>query len=553
MDDYLYDEALESGRPQASKMLDKEVLYVQDQNGGSYNGQIQIDTSTLANSGRWTAYSEAYLEIPLQLTYKSSVDSTAAAVVNGFILGLKNGYHQIIDSIQVDYNNTNVVQLQPFTNFFVSYKLMTSFSQDDVKKHGSSIGFCPDSAGSFNWYAGASAVGNGTSNNLVNPVAATPGWRLGGDGYLDSYNAGLLQRLKQTAYPLTTNDTGYGTNPEINTVALANQIGKNYVMDSGAAAAKVWQWNIIATIRLKDLCDFFDKMPLVRGAFLRFTINYNSCSQTITQVLNTSMVVASTTMKSGRTNPMMVAAAAATNPSYTLLTGTNTISCGISTSTTNSIGSSQISNCRLYVPAYELDPVLESQLLTVQPRRDITYTDIYNYNVSAIGAGSSFNQILTNGIVNPKYVVVIPVLNGAAGNAATAALTPYQSCFDSCPGTSSPMAAITQFNVQVSGKNMFQQNFQYDYEAFMNELQSVNALNGGCSTGLTSGLIGAYEFDNGYRYYVCDVSRRTSSDDKVPKSVVITGTNNTSKIMDYVCFIVYERNISIDLQTSQIL
>jgi hypothetical protein len=88
-----------------------------------------------------------------------------------------------------------------------------------------------------------------------------------------------------TGYQLNTRNTGFGGNPEINTAALANQIGKNYQTDNGVAAAgRVWQWNIMATIRLKDIADFFDKIPLVKGAFMRFTINYNTAAATVTSV-----------------------------------------------------------------------------------------------------------------------------------------------------------------------------------------------------------------------------------------------------------------------------
>jgi hypothetical protein len=174
---------------------------------------------------------------------------------------LKNGYYQLIDSIQVDHNNRNIIALQPFTNFFTNYKILSSMSADDLKKCGPSIGFNPDSAGSAAYAAAANANGDGTSNNVVNPAEA-----LTYASQIDPYNAGLLKRFQMTGYQLNTKNTGIGANPEINTTALANQIGKNYQTDNGGAAAgRVWQWNILATIRLKDIADFFDKIPLVKG------------------------------------------------------------------------------------------------------------------------------------------------------------------------------------------------------------------------------------------------------------------------------------------------
>ena len=167
------------------------MFYIQDQNSGVYNGQILFDTSVLSNSGQWLAYSEAYIQIPFVMTFQSSTDVSAAnAYVQGFAMGLKNGYYQLIDSIQVDYNNKNIIGLQPFTNFFVNYKVMSSFSADDLKKWGPTIGFNPDSAGSGSYAAAANANGDGSSNNVVNPASA-----LTYASQIDPYNAGLLKRL----------------------------------------------------------------------------------------------------------------------------------------------------------------------------------------------------------------------------------------------------------------------------------------------------------------------------------------------------------------------
>jgi hypothetical protein len=551
MDNFLYEQTLEDD-VSVNQMVDKEVLHVLDQNGGSYNGQITFDCSPLANSGKWLSYREGYLQVPFVMTYKSDADSTAANVVNGFYAGLKNGSHHIIDSIQVDYNNTNVVQLQPFTNFYVSYKLMTSFSEDDVKKHGPTIGFNPDSAESYSFSAGAARNGDGYANNAVNKDLA-----IAYRNSLGNCNEGYLDRLRNTAYPLTTRDTGINSLPQIATTALANQIGMNYVQDNaGAGAARVWQWNILATIRLKDVSDFFDKMPLVRGATLRLIVNYNSFTNTITSAsaANPTLVLAANGVvaNSGRTNPMMVSSAAASNPLVTILDGANTFSCGVATCA-NKFASASLPSCRLYVPAYELNPAYESQLLQLRKTSEIVYTDIYNYNISNVSAGASFNQILTNGIVNPKMLVVMPYANTSAGVYANVTTPVWQSPFDSAPATTSPLCALTQFNVQVSGRNLFQQNFQYDFEAFINEMQSANAINGGADTGLTCGLLGQKEWSLAYRYYVADLSRRLPADDNIPKSITIQGTNNSGVALDLVCFIAFERRIRLDMSTGAII
>lgn len=79
------------------------------------------------------------------------------------------------------------------------------------------------------------------------------------------------------------------------------------------------------------------------------------------------------------------------------------------------------------------------------------------------------------------------------------------------------------------------------------ELSRVNAINGGETVGITSGLITADMWSNAYRYYVADVSRREKSEDIVPKSITLIGTNNTAITMDYICFVVFERKIKINM------
>lgn len=553
MDAALYEETLDS-QSSVNPCISKEVLYVQDQNGGSYNGQITFDTSILSNSGAWLAYSEAFLEIPFVCTFSSSGD--VAAATNAFLVGLKNGSHHLIDSLQVDYNNTNVIQLQPFTNFYVSYKMMTSFSQDDVKKHGPGLNFCPDTASSFSFEAKSGSNGDGYSNNRVYPLTA-PAYT-GNAAVFDGFNEGLAQRLKSTAYGVsgTTLTGGYGALPTTNTLASCNQIAKNYATDNAVAGAgRIVQWNIMATIRLKDIADFFDKLPLVKGGFMRIIVNYNSSTTALAAIAEgDTMSVSSITMNSGRTNPIMVTSGAANNPSVGVLDvaadATFTVRCGVR-SVSNSFASPPITSCRLYVPAYSLNPVYEEQLLALKPIKEVVYTDIYNYNISNVGASGSFNAILTNGIVNPKYVVVIPYANSSTAASVFATFTGpvYQSPFDSAPATTTPMASLTNFNVQIGGKNVFQQNFNYDFESFMNEVASVNAINGGSTVGLSNGLIGKFEWDNGYRYYIADVSRRIPAEDSVPKSISIQGTNNSGVPLDLVTFIVFERRVKINMMT----
>ena len=570
MDSKIYEEALIEQFAD-EPMVEKQVLYVQDQNGGSYNGQISIDTTVLSNSGMWNDYSEAYLQIPYNVTLKSDVSVVAVGKVSPFTLGIKAGYHHIIDSIQVQYNGKSVVQQQPYTNFHAHYKMMTSWSQDDVKKHGSINGFIPDTAGACNYANADSVHGDGTCNNIVNPlVAGTVPFRLGLiSETLSLTNQGYYERLKLCAMPAITSNNfgvngaaGYGANPNCGVTVAAvksfcNSLGKNYVTDSnGVAAANVWQWKFLATIRLKDLHDFFKQIPITKGAYLTMTVNYNAFTHTV-NVANGAAGVRghanAPVMNSGRSCPIMYSSGATLNPNTVDLGGAGilTIAGGIGTGISNYVEAGLLSQCRLYVPSYRLKPEFESQLLKQSPTKKFRYNEIMNYNVLGVATSGSINQILSNGVTNPKALVVVPQMTATAS--AATAVEPHQSIFDSAPGTTSPLSALSQFNVQLAGRNVFQASLQYDFEVFKNEVASACAIDGGSTVGLCNGLLGLFEWDNNYRYYVCDLSRQASLNEGVPQSVVLLGTNLAANAMNYYCFVEYEKEVEIDMITGQLL
>jgi hypothetical protein len=552
----------------------KEVLYIQDQNsGGSYAGQIQFDCSSLANNQRWLNYQEAYLEIPFQIDFKSSVDITAAGV-NAYTAGLKNGYYQIIDSMQVDLNNQNIVQLQNNLNMLVNYKVLTSFSQDDLDKLGPSIGVGPDTAESYTFSATTSVNGDGYCNNRNIREAEIQEYDI------RSYNnAGLYNRQKYTTAisPIAANQTdalpttSNGTTGE----SIYRAEGANYMTaDTGVGAARVYSWVILATIRLKDICDWFDKVPLMKGANYRFTINYNSCKTEIsashTNVAgppstdSVIMVTASHIQLSGHSNPVIFASGADFSAGYSTIiaipatgatvTSTFTVASGVVGTSLNSGVKSIYNSCRLYVPAYKLDPTYELNLIQTRPTTTIKYLDYYTYSINGTSKGASFNSILTNGIINPKAVIVIPYVNAGSASAVNVLNLPtYQSLFDSAPGTTSPACSITNFQVQIAGENVFQSNQIYSYSQFLDEFQHLFAVNGSNTTSINSGLISQHMWRNAFRFYCADLSRRLRHEDKIPKSVMISGTNNTNVTVDYICFILFEKEVTIKTASGEVV
>jgi hypothetical protein len=225
----------------------------------------------------------------------------------------------------------------------------------------------------------------------------------------------------------------------------------------------------------------------------------------------------------------------------------------------------------LYIPAYTFNPVFEQAYLS-SPVKQIKYTDIYQYQVLAVGANSQFNNLLTNGIANIKSVLILPYLSGASSlaagisgkyttNAATSVtLSPnsgflsgipiWQSPFDVAgSGATSPLCLFKNFNIQISGQNAIYNLEKYAFEQFNNQLYGQNAVNGGLTDGLTSGLIDRLAFDMEYCYYYVNVERMLPVEMSVPKSVQILGTSASERTVDLYCFVEYGVEISIDALT----
>ena len=150
----------ESGKP--ATFVDKQWLYVNDSNNGSYTGQIVLDSTTLSNSGSYIGWSESFLQVPLVLQAESAALDAVADKFD-FGMALKSGYWQLIHSMSVEFNNGSVVQQTPFLNVFSSFKNLTSWSEGDLKCWGKITGFCPDTADSwvFNSVLSAADAVNG--------------------------------------------------------------------------------------------------------------------------------------------------------------------------------------------------------------------------------------------------------------------------------------------------------------------------------------------------------------------------------------------------------
>ena len=584
--------------------------------------------------------------LPASTTTFNDFASTTAGSINGdYVMGLKSWFGTIIHSMTLDYNGTTICQQTPYSNMWNSFKLMTSLSYQDLISQGEQIGFYPDESTSFSYYPTVSGAGtaidavpvinadyliNGgccnNSNFLANTVVS---------GYNNSFqsgqgNIGFLTRQQTinfnaaglvgpstsatfaTAYAAGLTSATYTSLLQGNAL---NTLWKNYVMTNKVTGvltttaanattvttAPILQINIVGMIKLKHLHSFFNMCPLLKGVFMKLTLNLNNASTTImntwtrngagalTTASYSGMWLQSVSNSVGGVNPLMIASPATSNGAVGLSTITSTTlgtaggTLRISTIANVSVGAkcldsalagiagytagSLAQSIYLYVPAYTFNPTFEQAYLST-PVKQINYTDIYQYQIQNVASNGVINNLVTNGIANIKSILVLPFYSPLTGAGSTATLKTgntitynsntnlpngipvYQSPFDPAgTGPTSPLTHITNFNVQISGQNAIYNLQKYVWEEFNNQLYGQNAVNGGLTDGLTSGLVGRQDFDMEYCYYYVNVERMLPVEQSVPKSVQIIGTNMSSKACDYWVFVEYGVSVPIDVLT----
>jgi hypothetical protein len=615
MDNLVFEEAVNAEIDQ-SEFISRKWIYVNDNNSQNYTSQVILDTTPLSNAGGYVNWSEGYIVMPLvvQLTSATAaslpvLDASANTQATQS-WALKSGFWNMINSMSVEFNNQNIVQQTPFLNVFRSFKALTSFSADDVKNEGATIGFMPDTASSWGFcpYGAANtnfllSSGVGLSNNRHAPVyrqdanavylqtaysgdlsAAGKGTGAVPDnvyvGSASSHNRGFAERQSFLTYnpSLSASKGSATTNTLLGTASGQGCLNQGSVMGNASClglyrSAQATQtqdgsiiWNVYAKLRLKDIADYFGKTPLLKGSTMRFYINTNQAVQSFTLVkgdISTSsgasptydtLTFASPAVLGGLTNPLQVASAQLGNALGNLPADTYTLSCSIVKNTNSSqsaytLGQSPLTACRLYCPVYKFNPIAEQRYLSLAPTKRVEYTDIFQYQFAGIGAGSNFNFLVTNGIQDIQSVLVVPFLTaGANANSSGTAWSTLLASNATSGATPDPIP-LTNFNILVSGVNLFLNNQLYDYEQFNQELKSSNQLNGNLTTGLTSGLISEDDFSKGMRYYYGNCSRILPSEVGVSRSVQIIGQNASSLSCDLMVFVEFKRRMTIDIQT----
>ena len=469
------------------------INILDNQNQNYNNNQSVIDTSQLSNSNKYMSYRESYFVIPLLLSLEqigtpvTSVGGAAAvnfnpAVYNDpgigagtsiqavdYSIGLKNWFGNIIHSFTMDYNGTTIIQQTPFSNMWNMFKLLTSLSYDDILLQGTRIGFFPDDATKFSFIQSQSTIpnlsqplGQGVSNTSTAGTFLSLG-TVAGPSTEGLGNLGYVKRLQTINFDTLPTSSIAAPYVSLITQNSTNLLWKSHILKKAITSSGVglYQIGVTATVYLKHIHSFFNMCPLLKGVFMKMTMNLNNTTTTFAAGFQynalsaanggPSIVIQSVQNAIGGVSPQMIsttnavpiAVNGATTQSFQVSGGlslayqptaatanTNSayvnykynISVGatcLDPSMTQSVASKSgmAASVYLYIPAYTFNPTFESAYLST-PRKKIRYTDIYQYQVLNVnGNGSTqINQLLTNGIANIKSVLVLPFYSTGNNN-----------------------------------------------------------------------------------------------------------------------------------------
>ena len=574
-DQFLYESSLK-GEPSISVSKGKRMVQVPDVNQGSYqSGIISIDAATsLQGAKGFASLKDAYLTLPYIVSMKNTGAGTFGAI-NRYCTALKAGVFNIIDSMTVELNGQTIITESDFKLYWNNIRAMTEWSISDLNKHGADAFMSADDWQSMSFSSATTSLsGDGFTNNFSN-CTATLG-TVPTEASLKENN-GFISRIYSNPQ-LTGNIDASGNytggvnaynwitqrSSVASTIAAQNGKGAFVVNTAPVAGSVLGVWHHMLKIRLVDLHPIFKELDLIGNPQLKLRLKVNSgyCDIAVT---TTGLTLASTTMTSGNTVPVMLASADSANALAGCNTALTTVRLAFGPLQNNITTLAQagqylpFTTARLNIPFYDIANPLP---IVSQPVKNVKYLDCYaQYFRGKAGTGAlssaqqnaTFNLQLSGSWKNIKYVCLVPYSETSSGhfaNSSANGVEQFQSPFDSAPWTCQAGSSIRSFQVQVGNDNVFSKTLDYDFEAWNDEFKKLGAINGGLTHEISNGLIDFQKWQTIQRIMVADCSRITNPD--VPQSVIVSGVNACCQGTNCLILVVYERDLSVDRLTGEI-
>ena len=563
MDSYILNKSINLTPPSAIVDESKIWVAVPDSNGLSYSaGKVIFNLDNLACSGSdYFSPSESYIQIPLNLAVMfssatnnallNSVDTTKC-FENAFIAGLKNGSYNLIDKINFKFAGNELIPLDNFENLKIHYKILTTWSQDNVVKRGDELYFALDDADSTYFHTAL-----GMSNNRLNTAATFDA------GLFGMANKGKLQRMKKTSYSyLSTSGILSDNSLMINRRQDYCQLTDNTI--AGGHAVHTMNYLILMSIKLSDLHPLFEAMPLVKNPsmYLALQLNVNSIhTHTVNAV---GAITGISVTNATNTCPYQLSEVGLTATkkgcSVSAETGTITSQIGVVQAKgilngLNIVGQSHNTTTCIFNACF-VKLNTEDYAIYANPStavKMVNWIECYCQSgggLSSVFTNNSVTQLISGNFSKLRSIVILPFLAGSSNGIS--AISPIISTYSSEPSTLCAhlgSSAMSNFNVRLGVNNVFQSNIQYGYENYLQYFRSQGAINGGITNGISNGLISQSAWEQGaYGYRVVDLTVKNKANDLASQQITVQFQNNSGKTMDYIVLCYFEKNILIDTE-----
>jgi hypothetical protein len=523
---------------------------ITDQNAtnGAFNGQITFDLANLSSMNQWAHLAEGYVNFPVKFSIKniSGGTRTISSGAPGFAaMCAKGGWHSFVDSVSITIGSTNIQSPNIYNNIHTSFKMLTEWSQDELQKHGDTLGVAVDDY-AFDKKEDGSVSNVGLDGVSTGFLFDRRGPRLTDPALNEAFNKRSIACNSLHKDPATAVGDILGSNGQ--------SLGKNSSQSGSSAADQgdIYVCYALATVRLKDISSAIANLPPMKSVKGMLTINYNSayCDYSLTQAA-TVATIASVTCSPiyGRTMPAMVRTDfvpilnADVDSSWRIQAEVSAV---LSTNLTQATPPQ--TNARLYVPVYVASPEIDRAL---SMKKTIRYLERYQTTMT-VEPNSSWSGAITAGIQNPRrltlsqYFIADP--QDVIGGGSTRILpSPLLSPFSHEGFGTSPFAAIKDWQVDVSGRPVFQSPMNQDFHTFLQEISECG-LNGGLTHQMSSGLLSKRLWDQLYRFYTVDLSRRIEGEDGASVSVQTSFTNATQLKTNVVANLDHEKELTVDTQ-----
>ncbi len=541
---------------------DKRYTFITDStsNSGSFSGgMITFDLATLASQSQRLNLKEAVINFPINVYAKISTAGTGTettktiASIHSSII--KNGWHSFINGTQLVINGVSIQNNQNYENVSATFKILSEWSQDNLTKWGSSLGVALDDMTCDSEVATTLS----TSASLANAQYSTVATSVRGFDCVNNqtylFNKGVQTRANYMNNDINPSSATMQTSV-LGSAGMINSATNNVCSNSSGSNTVghvIYSARYMGSVKLSTLVDL-SQFPMCKNVKGYLYIYTNAAEITLTGTAgSTAISSVDVNVFQGQTCPIMIntsssgitmgqyATTAPVLKVYALVDGSSANT--VTTATTNS--SAVINSARLVVPFYTSN---EDKLLSIPNKVFTNLEKIVNpFNISA---GNSINYTITVGLPNPRKLLLLPLLCKLGGN--TKLSNPETSCFDSQPHTSGPFASLSNLQINVANKPLFNSPIMYTFDQWNQENSDVG-LNGNATVDCTSGLLSEQLFNQNHRFYYFDLSRRLKSEDGASKSISVSCTNPTKFDMKVIAIVYYQKQWVIDTDLCQIL